>query len=118
MKKKKGYQINRSAGKLLENIKEKLINIGKKSKNSKRGKCLSDDRLKLDEMQNFKKFVNDNFYGGEKLKSPKFTVNDYKDDKKENFINMNHSQHIIYLFNILFDTFIKRIIFTIILIKI
>ena len=31
-------------------------------------------------MQNFKKFVNDNFYGGEKLKSPKFTVNDYKDD--------------------------------------
>ena len=88
--KKKGYQINRSAGKLLENIKEKLINIGKKSKNSKRGKCLSDDRLKLDEMQNFKKFVNDNFYGGEKLKSPKFTVNDYKDDKKENFINMNN----------------------------
>ena len=96
--KKKKYEMNYSAGKLLDDIKERLSNMGLKNKNRK--KCLSDDRNKIEEMVKLKQIVNNNFYGKERLKSPVFNdkddttetnnesiINCETNDKKENKVN-------------------------------
>ena len=73
--KKKKYLTNFSAEKLLDNIQEQLANIdSKNSKNSSNNKrYLSDDKIK---MKKLNKYVNKNFYGKERLKSPSFPTSD------------------------------------------
>ena len=79
---KKKHQINYSAGKLLNNIKEKLSNIDPRNKMMRKRRVISEDKLKREEMQKLNQIVNNNFYGKERLKSP-----DVKETNNENNIN-------------------------------
>ena len=79
---KKKHQINFSAGKLLNNIKQKLSNIDSRNKIMRKRRVVSEDILKREEMQKLKQIVNNNFYGKERLKSP-----DVKETNNENNIN-------------------------------
>ena len=80
--KKKKHQINYSAGKLLNNIKQKLSNIDPRNKMMRNRRFVSEDKLKREEMQKLNQLVNNNFYGKERLKSP-----DVKETNNENNIN-------------------------------
>ena len=90
--KKKKHLTNYSAERLLYNIKDKLISIGQKNNYYRKKRYLSDDRKKMDEMQNLSQIVNNNFYGKERLESPLCIRHDEKGVKlanDENFININ-----------------------------
>lgn len=97
--KKKRYQVNYSAEKLLDNIKDKLSNIkdsNYKSKNHRKRKNLSDDKKRLEELKNLNQIVNNNFYGKERFKSPegaKLENNIYDNDENviNNKIEVNHN---------------------------
>ena len=89
--KKKKYEINYSAGKLLDNIKERLSRIDSKEKNSRKKKYLSDDKQRRDErikLNQINQIVNNNFYGKERLKSPSINdKDDTTDTNNENIVN-------------------------------
>ena len=89
--KKKKYEINYSAGKLLDNIKKRLSNIDSKEKTSRKRKYLSDDKQRRDErikLNQINQIVNNNFYGKERLKSPIFNdKDDTADTNNENIVN-------------------------------
>ena len=98
--KKKKYEINYSAGKLLDNIKERLSNIDSKEKNSRKIKYLSDDKQRRDErikLNQINQIVNNNFYGKERLKSPVFNDRDDTADtnntNNENIVNCENKSN-------------------------
>ena len=89
--KKKKYEINYSAGKLLDNIKERLSNIDSKETNKRKRKYLSDDKQRRDEklkLNQINQIVNNNFYGKERLSSPSINdKDDTADTNNENIVN-------------------------------
>ena len=94
--KKKKRLTNFSAGKLKENIQEQLSIIDSKvsKQSSEKLRFLSDDRLR---MKKLNKYVNKNFYGKERLKSPSFFTSDSSPDRNiENNPNIIHNKIEIY----------------------
>ena len=85
---KKNNQINHSAKRLMDNIKNRLSVMEKNNVNLTKKRNLSDDRKM---MQNLNQIVNSNFYGKERQKFPNYAKNEENNNiaclNDENVIN-------------------------------
>ena len=88
---KKNNQINHSAKRLMDNIKNRLSVMEKNNVNLTKKRNLSDDRKMMEEMQNLNQIVNSNFYGKERQKFPNYAKNEENNNiaclNDENVIN-------------------------------
>ena len=99
---KKKNQINHSAKRLLDNIKDRLTDIGRNNAIRTKKRYLSDDKKMMEEMQKLNQIVNNNFYGKERQKSPDYVKNEDNNnisnlndkDKDKNIVNCSKKKKI------------------------